>query len=444
MEISEEEQVIGNLSVSLPKLSPTQLIEISNRLISAQEKFSEVSSHDIVHWIAEVSAHWSDPNDPIRREAEVMLPQACGLSKEMVRVVLDDLFRALTEPALHQLLEAELGDARRLDAFCLNKNGTGRTRAFGPRLMTQILPGNVLGVSVVSLVLGLLVKSANLMRVSPEEVVLTTLFAQSLQQHWPEGAETLAVLTWDKTHVELSKAAFQKADLVMVYGSDETIAAIREMIPPAKKTIFHGHKLSLGVIARESVCVDLAQKAAMDVALYDQRGCLSPQVYYVESGGEMSPLDFARQVAEALDVLSWKLPKGAYRTDEASRIQQLRGTLPLKGGVVFQSSQGVGWTVLYDLKPEFRPSPLSRTLWIKPVDDLARIAPLIEPVRQVIQAIGLAAPKERAAALVEGLSKVGGCRFCSIGEMQRPSLSGYHDGVPRLLPLLRFVEWENR
>mgnify|MGYP003393506070 FL=1 len=78
------------------------------------------------------------------------------------------------------------------------------------------------------------------------------------------------------------------------------------------------------------------------------------------------------------------------------------------------------------------------------MDDLSRIAPLIEPVRRVIQAIGIAAPKERAAALVEGLSKVGGCRFCAIGEMQRPPLSWYHDGAPRLLPLLRFVEWENQ
>ncbi len=187
----------------------------------------------------------------------------------------------------------------------------------------------------------------------------------------------------------------------------------------------------------------MAEKAATDVALYDQRGCLSPHVYYVESGGETTPTDFAGQVAKALQTFSVKWPKQVVDPETASQIQQLRGALPLKGGTVFKSVQGVDWTVLVDPEPVFQVSPLSRTIWIKPVDDLATIPPLLLPVRDMIQAIGAAVSPGRTEAIVNAFAKIGGCRICAIGDMQRPPLNWHHDGALRLLPLLRFVDWEN-
>lgn len=425
-----------------PNLSPKALRKISNRLIAAQGRLSDVPVRDIAAWIGAAAARWRDLNDPVRREAEGALPQACGLSKEMVREVLDDLFGQLTEAALLGLLESELGDPAVLDRFRPRKGKEGNVRAFGPRLITQILPGNILGVSVVSLVCGLLVKSANLLRVSREELPLIALFATSLKAVWPELGDAVAVLTWDKTREDLTHAAFEKADCAIVYGNNTTLAAVRPHIPVTAKTIFHGHKLSLGVIAREATGVDLAEKAAIDIVLYDQRGCLSPHLYYVESGGAASPHDFAKQLADALRAAAVKWPKGAVSADEAGRIQQLRAALPLKGGAVFQSEKGVDWTVLFDPDPEFTASPLSRTIWIKPVDDLSDIPPLLVPVGDLVQAVGVAASPERAEALANTLSIIGGCRICAIGDMQRPPLHWHHDGAFRLLPLLRFVDWE--
>ncbi len=442
MDILEQEQVVGTLILSLPELSSAQLIEISNRLIAAQEKFAKESIYDIVAWIDQAVTRWRDPSDPIRQEAEAVLPQVCGLSKEMVQVVLDDLFKNLTGSVLLQLLESELVEPNLLDRFCPKKKSNVMTRAYGAPLITHILPGNVLGVSVVSLVCGLLVKSANLLRVSREELLLTTLFAQTLQAVWPEMAQTVVVLTWDKAELELTKAAFEKANLVIAYGNNETISAISPLVPQGRLRVFHGHKLSFGVIARESICDALAQKVAIDISLYDQRGCLSPHLYYVESGGETSVLDFATQVAEALDAFAKKWPKGKVSPDEASKVQQLRGAVVSKGGKCFSSLKGVDWTVLYDPDPEFIASPLSRTIWIKPLQDFSTVMPLLEPIGDLIQAIGIDIPEDRALTLLESISKIGGCRICPIGEMQSPPLNWHHDGGFRLLPLLRFVDWE--
>ncbi len=443
MQCSEEIKNIGKQNVSFPQLTPPQIAEISAHLIATQKTLANISIFEIVHCIARVSAQWRDTNHPLRRKAENILPRLCGLSKEMVSQILDEIFKELTEEKLLHLLKTELGNAEILDRFCNNNNGSTRTRAFGPSLITHILPGNVLGVSIISLLCGLLVKSANLLRVSQTEIVFTTLFAESLQEISPEIAQNIAILIWDKKEESITKTAFQKSNFVIAYGNDKSITAIQTLVPAGVPRLFHGHKLSFGLIARENISKDLAKKVAMDVAHYDQQGCLSPHVFYVESGGTSTPIDFAKQVAESLQTLSKQLPKGACDDATSSQIQQLRGTLPLlKGGVVLKSTDNTDWTVLYDPSPTFTASPLSRCIWIKSISDLSEIPSLFVPLKKIIQGIGIAIPKDRADDIIENISKIGGCRICPIGEMQRPPLNWMHDGQKRLLPLLRFVDWE--
>ena len=43
----------------------------------------------------------------------------------------------------------------------------------------------------------------------------------------------------------------------------------------------------------QSQIAQLAQAAAFDASVYDQQGCLSPHVFYVEERGPLSPRKFA-------------------------------------------------------------------------------------------------------------------------------------------------------
>lgn len=429
--------------VALPRLSAPALAEIADRLIEAQQRLASESIFKIVDWIDAAARCWANPADAIRREAEALLPKITGDSPAMVKWTLDDLFKHLTRPVLLQLLEAELGDPSLLDHFRLKPKGIGFTRAFGPRLTVHILPGNVPGTSVFSLVCSLLAKSSSLAKVSREELLLPVLFAQSLAEVRPDLASTLAVLTWPNEEVDLTRAVLRKAELVIAYGGEETIETLRKEIPPATRAIFHGHRLSLGVISRELTSKESAEQAATDITLYDQRGCLSPHLYYVEEGGAASPVTFAQWLAQSLYVASYQLPKGVTTDAEAAQIQQLRGTIPLKGGQVFPSPSGLDWTVLYDPDPHFSISPLARTIWIKPVRDLSEIAGHLESIRPYLQAVGIAIPQERQNEVILSLSQMGVSRICAIGKMQKPPLTWHHDGRFRFLDLLRFVDWEN-
>jgi len=441
--VEEVRREINGVTFYFPVLTPARIAQIGEGLIRSHEKLVGHSIFKIVDWIDLAAQRWLNHKDPVRQEAEAALPLLTGASKEMIEVSLDDLFQNLTRPVLIQLLEEELGDPSLLDHFRPKRKGSGFYRAFGPRLISHLLPGNAAGASVLSLACGLLAKSSNLAKVSMEEFLLPVLFARSLSEIAPDLANSLAVMTWDHHAVEITEAAFEKADLVIVYGSDETIEEIREKVPPTTRAIYHGHKLSLGIIAREAVDPHLSEQAAIDIALYDQRGCLSPHLYYVEEGGAASPLEFAQWLAQSLYVVSHQLPKGPTSPAEAAQIQQLRGSLPLRGGKVFPSPKGLDWTVLYDPDPHFSISPLARTIWVKPVADLTEVPTHLEPIRSFLQAVGIAVPTERQPQIVPPLAQLGVNRICPVGKMQKPPMTWHHDGRFRLLNLLRFVDWEN-
>ena len=72
----------------------------------------------------------------------------------------------------------------------------------------------------------------------------------------------------------------EEAEVIVVFGSDETVREFSERVLPSQRFLAHGHKISLGLIwgrcdpqHREGI--------ARDVFSFDQLGCLSPQFFYV-------------------------------------------------------------------------------------------------------------------------------------------------------------------
>lgn len=439
--LKEDRHQVNGITLEIPHLTPSILRGIVDRLMEGQKKLSATPITEIVDWIDTAAHCLLDTSDAIRQEAETTLPLVSGASKEMVQITLNETFSQLTRAQLLHLLEQEIGDPEILDRF--RPRGNRSVHAMGPRLITHLLPGNVAGVSVFSLVFGLLVKSANLARVSREDL-LPAFFAQSLHKIRPDLAQNLAILTWDHAAVEITHAAFEKAACAILYGNDETLQTVRKLIPRhITPVLFYGHKLSLGVIAREAIRLELTREAAVDISLYDQRGCLSPHLFYVEELGQATPLQFAKWLAQALHFHANRCPKGTTTPAEAAQIHQLRRALSLKGGQVFVSPVGIEWTVLYDPDPAFSFSPLARTIWIKPVQDLSNIPALLSPVAGKIQAVGIAIPPDRQPPLLTALAQLGTTRICPIGTMQKPPLSWHHDGRFRLADLLHFVDLEN-
>jgi hypothetical protein len=251
--------------------------------------------------------------------------------------------------------------------------------------------------------------------------------------------------------VAVEAAAFAASEAVIVSGSDASVENIRGRVPASVRFVGHGHRVSFAVMGREALepaaLPALAERAAYDVSLFDQQGCVSPHVIYVERGGAVPPEAFAERLAEAMAAFERAMPRGRLAVEEASAIQQARTETELRElreepVRLFASPGGTAWTVIYEDDQAFVPSCLNRVIRVKPLNDIGELPNLVRPISRYLQTVGTAMSGERRDRLAAALAPLGVCRVCSIGEMPHPPLSWHHDGGFSLLPLLSWTSIE--
>lgn len=442
------------IQIRIPQLTPALLRRQLQALRKAwQWHLAERPIREIVDVIDAAAARLADPQDPLRRAAESALPVISGYSPAMIRRILDGMIVDWRADRLWSLLQSEFGDPLILDSFRPHGDSADLTRAFGPQLATHVFSGNVPGVAVTSLIRALLVKSASLGKTAAGEPLLPALFAQAVAQTDPGLGACLAVTYWPGGAEALEGAALTAADAVVVYGGTEAVASLRERTPNKTRFLGYGHKLSFGIVARESLDArgtgESASAAALDVATFDQQGCVSPHLIYVEEGGEITPREWARMLAISMEQLERELPRGTLAPGEASAIRQLRGEAEFaqiagSGVEIHCSPESTAWTVIYEPDTAFVASCLNRVVRIKPIADLEQIAPLVESVGPMLQTVGVSASAERMAGVAAVMGRLGASRVAPLGQMAWPPSRWHHDGRPPLRDLVRWCDMEQQ
>ncbi len=422
---------------------------LCDHLVEAGARLHERRTDSLVASLGCAGARFLDPADPIRKEALDLLPAAAGLSAAMAREVLDGMARDWTADRLARLVRAQFPDPAVLDGFRPGAGGS-RVRAFGHRLIVQLGAGNVAGVSVGGLARALLARSPVLLKPGLHDALLPVLYARALADCDPGLAAALAVLYWPGGADAVEAEVLPRAGLVVVYGGVDTVATVRTRLPTTTPLVAYSHRVGVALVGREALATGRADRTAMDaaraVATFDQRGCVSPHLFWVEEGGALTPAEWAARLAAAMAALEQDLPAGPAPPEVASNVQQLRGTWELKqaageGARVFRPA-GAEWTVAYDPDPAFSPSCLGRFAWVKPVPDLEQVAGLLAGLRPFLQTAGLCGAGARAASLVEQLGAAGVTRVASLRRMAWPPAWWHHDGGDPLRALVRWVDWE--
>jgi hypothetical protein len=425
-----------------------QIQEAIARITEARQRLLPQRTTDaIITALAQTAGHWLAPNNRWRARAVAEAPGPMRFSETMVQEAIDLTFGGLTFEALGELLDRELGNRRVLDEFCLR--GRMHSRAVGPRLITHILAGNVPPPGIISICRGLLLKSANLVRASSNDPVLPGLFVESLREVDADLADCVAVLTWPREETALTQAALAPANAILAYGDDATISALRKLAPLEAQFLGYGNKVSFAVVAKEAMTEEnlpaLAEAAAFDVSVYDQQGCLSPHVIYVEERGQLGPRKFAEALAQAMAAYQQRVPRGPLTVEEAAAVSQLRQAYEFRGATdrrvaVWASPTPNDWAVIYEDDPSFMPSCLNRTVYVKPTDGFKRVLDSVQRFADRLSTVGITPLNERAMAFAADLAKMGVHRVCAIGQMQRPPLSWHHDGRPNLADMVRWTD----
>jgi hypothetical protein len=439
----------AEISVLLPVLHEDQVSQLACHVREqARLKLKSWPVGQIIDAIDLAVARLLDRQDPYRRRMDQLLPIITGYDREMVRLGLTGYLKTFRKPQLQRFLAEDFVNPAILDNFQpLPKGGMGR--AFGPQILAHVWAGNVPGLPLWSLVAGLLVKAGNIGKVPSAEPLFAGWFAQLFAEVAPELADCLAVVWWQGGNEVLETSVLNEADLVLGYGRNESLAAIQSRVPITKRFLAFGHKVSFAMVSAAALNASkvsaIARLMAYDVARYDQQGCYSPHMVFVECGGSVSPERFAQYLAHELAGFEEKFPLRTLSLAEASGIVAWRNMEEmLPGGQVFGAASGA-WTVSYQAEDKvFSPSCLNRTIRVVGIDSLADVPAILTPFRTLLQTAGIAAPPEELLALASALGEVGITRIAAIGDMTSPEAGWHHDGRFNLLDLVEITEIDSR
>ena len=439
----------AEISVLLPVLHEGQVSQLAGHVREqARLKLKSQPVGQIIDAIDLAVTRLLDRQDPYRRRMDHLLPIITGYDREMVCLGLTGYLKTFRKPQLQRFLAEDFVNPAILDNFQpLPKGGMGR--AFGPKILAHVWAGNVPGLPLWSMVAGLLVKAGNIGKVPSAEPLFAGWFAQLFAEVAPELADCLAVVWWQGGNDVLETAVLNEADLVLGYGRNESLAAIQSRLPITKRFLAFGHKVSFAMVSAAALNASkvsaTARLMAYDVVRYDQQGCYSPHVVFVERGGSVSPERFAQYLAHEMAGFEEKFPLRPLSLAEASGIVAWRNTEEmLPGGQVFGAASGT-WTVSYQAKDKvFLPSCLNRTIRVVGIDSLANVPAILAPFRTLLQTAGIAAPPAELLALASALGEVGVTRISAIGDMTSPEAGWHHDGRFNLLDLVEITEIDGR
>ncbi|HYV26958.1 MAG TPA: acyl-CoA reductase [Candidatus Eisenbacteria bacterium] len=436
-------------------LSAAMITDACQSLKANRERYlAERSTQNMIRTLSDLAQEWLRNDYPFRQMVLEFGPNATGFSQPTLSAGLDAFFGRLTQDELHALLVQELGHLRRLDDLEKNEleKKSGRASLVrGPEFLAHIAGGVLPNPTLMNLILGLLVRSAQFVKCASGAAFIPRMFAHSLYDAEPKLGACLEIAEWKGGHAQLESALFAEADCVTATGSDETLTTIRRHVPAKVRFLGFGHRVSFGYIAHEVLSGFNAKKivarAADDVVAWDQLGCLSPHVFYVEHGGGLSAEQFAELLAETLEQREAIAPRGKLSVEESAVIAHRRAFYEVRALNSAETRQwcsrdSTAWTVVYEADARFQLSCLNRFIYVKGVTDLTEALQNADAVRGKISTVGLAATEERAQPLTTQLARWGVTRICPLGQMQNPPLTWRHDGRPSLGDLVTWTDWE--
>jgi hypothetical protein len=416
-------------------------------------------------WEGAVAA-FLDPASPERREIQAGLVRSTRLSPAGLEAGLEAVLGGMRgEPAAR--LFAEAAELRQNSQRTLREGASpsplghrvalrrgrgGRgSRGWGVSgLALIVLSSNLPALAVQPLLPALAARRPVLLKSPSAEPLFAPAFVRALVRRLPALEPAVAALTWRGGDEVLEAPLLARAGVVLAYGDEETVADLERRTAEAggARFVAYGPKTSLAAIGREGAVAGTGvagggatvRGLARDVALFDQRGCLSIAAVYVE-GREAAARELAEALADELDRLARELPPGPADPAAAAAVQQVRAEADLRG--LYRPRLGAGTgaepplaagTVIVDPEPTFRPAPGLRTVRVHPLDELGRLPELFAPWRGRLQGVALAGVPDAAAAgrLAAALAALGVSRIAPPGDLQRPDALWHNGGVSPL------------
>lgn len=368
-----------------------------------------------------------DPGSPERRALDPELARTSRLSPE----------------GLAAALEAVLGGVRTGPASALLAEAEGLPRGGGPVLV--VLASNLPALAVQPLWPALVLRRPVLLKSPSAEPVFVPAFLDALTRREPRLKEAVSAAVWRGGDERIEAPILERVSTVIAYGDEPALADLERRAPG--KVVGYGPKTSLAVVAehgqtgtntdlhgqsvpvRARPCSSVCAGLARDIALFDQRGCLSVAAVYTSG----DPEELAARLSEELRELARRWPPGPADPGALAAVQQARLEAEMRG-LWMADLPVLSGTVLVDPDPAFRPSPGLRTVRVHPLASLDRLPEILSPWKGKLQGAALAG--EEAWRLAPALAELGISRCAVPGELQSPDVTWHNGGIHPLRALV--------
>ncbi|MEV7175557.1 acyl-CoA reductase [Kitasatospora sp. NPDC093679] len=371
--------------------------------------------------------------DPVRSRllAELAVD---GLDAEEAAALLDEIAAAVDRPALERKLRRELG-ALRPERLVRPDARETVFEAWAPvGLLVHIAPGNAAAVAPLSVVEGLLTGNLNVLKTSSGDTLLAQHLLAALADADPTGAiaRRTVALRFPSGRTDWLRLLCEPADAVAVWGGEEAVRSVAELVPPGCRLVEWGHRISFAYLTRDAWSDTATLDAlAADVCRLEQQACSSPQVVYLDTEDETEVFAFADRFATHLAAASAASPRPVLDPAEHAEITtaELLARLEEHLGLtrVLAAEDG-SWRVLADTRPALAASPLNRSIWVKPLPR-ASVMAVLRPMRRYLQTAAIGADRADTARLAQAVLAAGVLRVTPVGAMLDSYHGEPHDGV---------------
>lgn len=296
--------------------------------------------------------------------------------------------------------------------------GTGELPENRPRTVLVLASGGVPGLVLEGIAAAFAVGARALVRPSRDETIIHHLLA-GIRVWQPQLAPGIEVVGIGGT-----QPPWSRADAAVVFGSDETVALVRDRLRPqaASRVAAYGSRQGIAVLAPGAdEDTSWSERLADDILTFRQRGCMSPSWVYVVGSPE--------QAAPLVERLGRDLAHGRARHIARGVDDDVSQRRARDADVLGAIAAG--------LAPD--PSVLyagDARLTVIRVDDDGELALEVARLGSLLQTAVVACAGDRRATIAELLLDAGCTRICLPGEAHEPFPLWPHDGIGRVAPLV--------
>lgn len=303
-------------------------------------------------------------------------------------------------------------------------------------ILLHIAAGNVDALPAYSVIEGLLAGNINILKLPAGDNGLSIFLLSELIKLEPDLKDYIYVFDVPSTDVVSMNRLADMADGIVIWGGDEAVQAVRNLVDVRTKIIEWGHKLSFAYVTEQVEDQDLYE-LALHVCETNQMYCSSCQGIFVDTQKEEVLHRIGKRFLEHLGTVAKKNGQQSLSIRGKNRIRLYADMLePELENKIYQK-EGVSVTVKDDSELEL--SYLFRNVWIKALPREQIICKL-KKHKGHLQTCGLLCEEKDREELCGLLAKAGVVRITK-GDMSRTVAGEAHDGRYSLREYVRIVEY---